>query len=85
MHIFNMLVICVNFQTECLKTLRGVDYTSFYLLLKPKLLIVYVKNYFIASKKWHAYLQYAYNICAKFQTECLKTQGGVDYTNHIEP
>ena len=33
------------------------------------------------------HLQYAYNICAKFQIDCLKTLGGVDYTNwlpHIE-
>ena len=29
----------------------------------------------------HAHLQYAYNICAKFQIDCLKTLGGVDYTN----
>ena len=28
----------------------------------------------------HAYLQYAYNICAKFQTDCLKTLGEADYT-----
>ena len=25
--------------------------------------------------------QYAYNICAKFQIDCLNTLGGVDYTN----
>ena len=28
----------------------------------------------------HAHLQYACNICAQFQTECLKTLRGVDYT-----
>ena len=91
MHIFNMLVICVKFQTECLKTLRGVDYTILLPLTETSTLNCLsqkcrniVKYYFIACKKSHAYLQYAYNICAKFQTECLKTQGGVDSTNHIE-
>ena len=29
----------------------------------------------------HAHLQYAYNICEKFQIDCMKTLGGVDYTN----
>ena len=35
----------------------------------------------------YARLQYAYNICAKFRIDCLKTLGGVDHTNllpHIE-
>ena len=36
-------------------------------------------------KKTHAhlrydFLQYAFNSCAKFQNECLKTLRGVDYT-----
>ena len=35
-------------------------------------------------KKSHAHLQCAHNICAKFQTDCLKTQGGVDYTNDFK-
>ena len=29
----------------------------------------------------HAHFQYANNICAKFQIDCLKTLGEVDYTN----
>ena len=88
MNIFNMLVICVKFQTECLKTLRGVDKTISLPLTETLTLNCpsqkcrnIVKNYYIACKKSHAYLQYA---CAEFQTECLKTQTGVDYTNHIE-
>ena len=76
MNIFNMFVICVKFQTECLKTLRGVDNTIS-LPLTETLTVnrlvqkcrKIVKNYFIACKKSHAYLQYAYNICAKFQTD----------------
>ena len=47
----------------------------------------FVKNYFLAFKTPHAYLKYAYNIYAKFQIDCLKTQRGLDYTNllpHIE-
>ena len=79
--------ICAKFQTECLKTLRGVDYTILLPLVKTNLKIVLVKNPFLACKRSHTYLQYAYNICAKFQINCLKTLGGVDYTNllpHIE-
>ena len=41
----------------------------------------FVKNDFLACEKTHADLQYAYSICAKFQIDCLKTLGGVDYTN----
>ena len=29
----------------------------------------------------HIILHYAYNICAKFNIDCLQTMGGVDYTN----
>ena len=36
---------------------------------------------FFSSEKSHAHVQYAYNICATFQTDCLKTLRGVDYTN----
>ena len=57
MHIFNMLVICVKFQTECLKTLRGVDYTILLPLTETYTLNCLsqkcrniVKNYFIAAK-----------------------------------
>ena len=32
------------------------------------------------KKKTHAHLQCAFNSCAKFQNECLKTLSGVDYT-----
>ena len=35
--------------------------------------------------KSHAHLQYAYNIYKKFQTDCLKTLGGVDFTNLLPP
>ena len=35
----------------------------------------------IKSEKSHAHPQYAYNICAKFQIDCLKTLIGIDYTN----
>ena len=31
-------------------------------------------------KKTHAHLHYAFNSCAKFQNECLKTPRGLDYT-----
>ena len=41
----------------------------------------FVKNYIFVCKKTHAQLQYAFNSCAKFQNECLKTLRGVDYTN----
>ena len=36
---------------------------------------------FFPAKSHMHYLQYAYNICEKFQIDCLKTMGGVDYTN----
>ena len=32
------------------------------------------------KKKTRAHLQYAFNSCAKFQNECLKTLRGIDYT-----
>ena len=52
-------------------------------MLKANLKLVFVqiaycvKNYFLACKNSHAHLQYVYNICAKFQIDCLKTLGGV--------
>ena len=47
-------------------------------MLLPKLFSCLLKSY--------AHLQYAYNICEKFQIDCLKTVGGVDYTNsHAHP
>ena len=39
-----------------------------------------VKNYIFVCKKSHAHLQYACNICAKLQTECLKTLREVCHT-----
>ena len=56
-------------------------------MLKVTFKLVYVENAVILSKIFfrlqnsHAHLKYAYNICAKFQIDCLKTRGGVDYTN----
>ena len=47
---------------------------------KSKLQQFCQKLYFCGQKKTHAYLQYAFNSCAKFQNECLKTLRGVDYT-----
>ena len=43
----------------------------------------FVKNDFFSSKnkKRGAHFQYACNICSKFQIDCLKFVGGVDYTN----
>ena len=36
----------------------------------------------ILPAKSHMHIfRYAYNICAEFQIDCLKTLGGVDYTN----
>ena len=86
--------ICEKFQIDCLKTLGGVDYTNLLPNIEaqpencpsPKC-CNFVKNYFLACLKSHAHLQYAYNICKVFQIDCLKTLGGVDYTNllpHIE-
>ena len=39
----------------------------------------FVRNYIFVCKETHAHLQYAFNSCAKFQNECLKTLRGVDY------
>ena len=77
-----------------MKTLRGVDYTILLSLTETlhenrlcQKCRNFVKNNFLACQKSHAHLQYAYNICEKFQMDCLKTLGGDDYTNlllHIE-
>ena len=79
---------CAKFQNECLKTLRGVDYTILLPLTETQpenrlsqKCCNFVKNYFRACLKSHAHFQYANNICEKFQIDCLKTLGGVDYTN----
>ena len=79
---------CAKFQNECLKTLRGVDYTIVLPLTetKPKNRLSpkcrnFVKNNLLACLKSHAHFQYANNTCAKFQIDSLKTLGGVDYTN----
>ena len=49
---------------------------------KSKLQQFCQKLYFCVQKKKqkHAHLQCAFNSCAKFQNECLKTLRGVDYT-----
>ena len=31
----------------------------------------------------HIFNMHAYNICEKLQIDCLKTLGGVDYTNWL--
>ena len=47
---------------------------------KSKLQQFCKKLFFCVQKKTtHAHLQYAFNSCAKFQNECLKTLRGVDY------
>ena len=89
MHIFNMLLIAVqSFKMNAWKPWEELITQSYYLLLKPSLKIIKVHNAVILSKiiflskiKSHAHLQYAYNIREKFQIDCLKTLGGVDYTN----
>ena len=45
-------------------------------VILSKIIILCAKK----KKKTHAHLQYAFNSCAKFQNECLKTLKGVDYT-----
>ena len=86
MHIFNMLITSV----QCFKliawklweeliTQTATPYWCLtWKLSKSK---IFVKNYFLVYLKPHAHLQYAYNICAKFQIDNLKTLVGVDYTN----
>ena len=78
---------CAKFQIDCLKTLGGVGYTNLlpHIEAKPENCLSpkcrsFVKNDFLSCQKSHAHFQYAYNICAKFQIDCLKTLGGVDYT-----
>ena len=44
---------------------------------------LFCQELFFFFKKSHAHLQYACNICAKFQIDCLKTLGGVDYINFL--
>ena len=69
-----------SFQIYCLKTLGEVDYTN----LLPHIEALpqnrlrrkcrnFVKNYFLACKKSHTHLQYAYNICVKSQIDCVRT------------
>ena len=76
--------ICAKFQIECLKTLRGADYTILLSLTesKPQNCLSrkcrnFVKNYFFGCKKLHAHLQHPCNTCAKFQIDCFKTLGGL--------
>ena len=44
---------------------------------------LFCQNLFFVFKKSHAHPQYACNICAKFQIDCVNTLGGVDYTNFL--
>ena len=58
--------------------------------VKVKIAVILSKIIFLSAKQNHAHLQYAFNSCAKFQNECLKTLRGVDYTillplNETEP
>ena len=49
--------------------------------MSSQIAVILSKIYYIfVCKKTHAHLQYAFNSCAKFQNECLKTLRGVDYT-----
>ena len=48
--------------------------------VKIKIAVILSKIVFLSAKKIHAHLQYAFNSCAKFQNEFLKTLRGVDYT-----
>ena len=95
MHIFNMLITSVqSFKLIAWKLWEELITQTCCPILKPNLKIVEVQNAVILSKiiflpaRSHMHIfQYAYNICAKFQIDCLKTLGGVDYTNllpHIE-
>ena len=84
MHIFNILITSVqSFKLIASKLWEEFTQTC-YPILKPNLKIV--QNAIILSKmiflpaKSHMHTQYAYNICAKFQIDCFKTLGGVDYT-----
>ena len=42
-----------------------------------------LQNYIFVYKKSHVHLHYAFNICAKFQNECLKTQRGVEKLHNL--
>ena len=44
--------------------------------VKVKIAVILSKIIFCVQKT-HSHLQYSYNICAKFQIDCLKTLGGV--------
>ena len=84
---------CAKFQTACLKTLGGVDYTNFLPHIKakpqncPSRQCCNFGNFFSSQKKAHANLQYTNNISVKFQIHCLNILQGVDHINllpHIE-
>ena len=49
--------------------------------VKVKIAVILSKIIFLCAKTTtHAHLKYAFNRCAKFQNECLKTLREVDYT-----
>ena len=84
-HLQCLCNIFAKFQVICLKTVGGVDYTdSVYgqgkisMCLKA---VIFFKNDINLFKTAHVHLQYIYNICVKFQRNCLKAAGGVDYIN----
>ena len=73
---FNMLISSVqSFKLIAWKPGRSCLHNP---ILVAKLKIVsFVKDYFFVCPNSHAHFQYAYHICAKFQTDCLKTLGGL--------
>ena len=89
MHIFiKFITFCAKFQIDCLKTLGEVDYTN--LLphiealtenpLGPKCRNLAKIIFLLAKNHMHIFIKFI-TFCAKFQIDCLKTLGGVDYTN----
>ena len=47
-------------------------------VILSKIIFLWAKK----KKKTRAHLQYAFDSCAKFQNECLKTQKGVDIQSY---
>ena len=68
-----------SFKLNALKLWEELITQSWYPLLKPNIKTVSVKNVVILSKISFspAKSQYANNICAKIQIDCLKTLRGV--------
>ena len=79
MHIFNN---CAKFQIDCFKTVEGVAYPVLAITRKcSKFKKVVILSIFFPFQNTDAHLRYVCNNCAKFQTDCKKTVGEVDYTN----